>query len=116
MSLAIQIILICFVLFIGWVIIMTIKSGRLSVRYAMVWLGSVFFMLIALIIPNLLLKVANLLGFQVVSNMLFLVGILILLVIVFSLSVIVSGQERKIKMLIQELSILKKKVNKEKKK
>ncbi len=104
-----KILLIVFIFFVGLMVLFAIKSGKLTVKYSLIWFFSVFLMMIALLTPNLLEKLAVFFGFEVVSNMLFLFSILILFSMVFSLSVIVSSQHDKIKMLIQEISMLKKK-------
>ena len=57
--------------------------------------------------PNIMTSIANLLGFEVGSNMIFAGLIAILCFINIVLTVIVSGQNAKIRLLIQEVSILK---------
>ena len=61
--------------------------------------------------PNILVSLANLIGFQTISNMVTGVLFVILLFITISLTVIVSGQKKKITLLVQEISILKNRVN-----
>ena len=52
--------------------------------------------------------VSTFLGIHTPVNMLFLLGFMLLLVVVFSLTVAVSKQEEEIKKLAQELALLKK--------
>ena len=54
---------------------------------------------------------ANLLGFEVGSNMIFAGLIAMLIFINIALTVIVSGQSSKIRLLIQEVSMLKGKID-----
>ncbi len=97
-----------FTLIIIIFIINLIRKNRLNLKYSLVWLFTTTIMLIISLIPNFLEKIAHLLGFELVSNMIFVMGILLLLLVTISLTVIVSGQSDKIRLLIQEVSILKK--------
>ncbi|MDD2518489.1 MAG: DUF2304 domain-containing protein [Bacilli bacterium] len=85
-----------------------IRSENLSVKYSMVWLFSGFLILFFSLFPNSLKVIANQLGFELVSNMIFLIMIGILFLITMSLTIIVTHQKEQIKLLIQELSNLKK--------
>ncbi len=111
-----KLLFIIFILLSALIVILAVKEGKLTVKYSLIWLFSAFFTMLAVIMPNFLQKMADFFGFQVVSNMVFLLGLLILFSMVFSLSVIVSDQHKKVKMLIQELSILKKKIKEKNKK
>lgn len=104
-------------LIIGLIIILilmihSIKKDDISVKYSMVWLICIMLMGVAILIPNLLEKISNFLGFELVSNMIFLICIAILFIISFTFTVIVSRQTKKIRLLIQEVSILKNEVEK----
>jgi len=76
----------------------------------LVWLSSGFITIILIIIPNFLEIISDLLGFKLVSNMVYMIAIIILLMISFCFTVIVSRQTNKIRLLIQELSLLKERV------
>lgn len=104
-------------LIIGLIIILmlmihSVKKDDISVKYSMVWLICIMLMGVAILIPNLLEKICNFLGFELVSNMIFLICIAILFIISFTFTVIVSRQTKKIRLLIQEVSILKSEVEK----
>lgn len=107
MDLGLQIGLICFVFLFLCIIIALIRSNKIIVRYAFVWFFVGFLMLIAAVFPQILVWISKLLGFQSMMNMIFVFGILLLLVVCVSLTVIVSSQSKKIRLLIQELSIEK---------
>lgn len=107
MPLALSIILALTVLIFLFLIYKSIKRKLISVKYSIMWIVAGILMLIAILSPGLLNFLANLIGFKVVSNMIFLVGFLILMFITFSLTVIVSIQKMEITTLVQELGILK---------
>ena len=65
------------------------------------------------IFPSGLVFLANSLGFETMSNLVIGIIIGILLFLTMSLTIITSGQRKKITLLIQEVSMLKEKINKE---
>src|SRR5574344_2267337 len=107
MELGLKLELICFVLVFIASVIALIRSNKIIVRYAFVWFFVGFMMLIAVIFPELLIWLSKILGFQSLMNMIFLFGIILLLFVCISLTVIVSSQSKKIRLLVQELSMLK---------
>lgn len=85
-----------------------LKKDRIPVKYSLIWLFSGLIILFLALIPNLFGLIADLLGFMTMSNMVVGMFIFILLMITISLTVIVSGQKKKMILLIQEVSMLKK--------
>lgn len=90
----------------------TIKKKKLSMKYGMYF--SIIFagMLILIIFPNIIENLALLLGFKEAPNMLFLIAIFILFYIVFAIYTTISKLIEMNKALVQELSMLKKELNK----
>ena len=66
---------------------------------------------ILIIIPGFLSFITRCLGFQTGSNMVISIIIALLIVINIVLTMIVSNQDKKIRLLIQEISILKNKMD-----
>ena len=96
-----------FTLFVIGFILFFIKKGKIKMKYAVLWIMMFSLLLLLLLFPNLLGWITVILGFEVPSNMIFsfLLGILVLINI--SLTGIVSSQDKKIRILIQEISLLK---------
>ena len=94
------------------VVIRILHKGRIPVKYYLLWGLGVLILLFLAIFPNVLIKIANLVGFQTVSNMVIGVLLVILFFITMSLTVIVSAQKRKITLLVQEISLLKSEIKK----
>ena len=94
------------------VVIRIPHKGRIPVKYSLLWGLGVLILLFLAIFPNALIKIANLVGFQTVSNMVIGVLLVILFFITMSLTVIVSAQKRKITLLVQEISLLKSEIKK----
>lgn len=102
--------IICSVIFILLVIgfiFFLIKKDKLSIKYSMVWLILFFILLISVLVPNFMIWLTHLFGFVTPSNMILtiIIGLLILISIV--LTAIVTNQDKKIRLLIQEISLLK---------
>ena len=107
MSLTLKCQIIAFVLIFLIFVIYAIYKQKLRLKYALLWLFSGFIMLVATIVPNLVETISKCLGFEIASNMVFLIGFIMLLLVAFTLTCVISGQSKKIKLLIQEVSILK---------
>lgn len=93
-------------------ILYSVKKDRLTMKYATLWLIASFIVFVMVLFPSLL-KLLNLVfKFEVISNMIFFGGFILLTFIIFSLTIIVSTQSRKIRILTQEVSILKNEIKK----
>lgn len=102
-------------IFIILIILNILKKGRINIKYAILWLLAFSGLLIVLLIPNLLNTVTDFFGFSLSSNMILVFFIAILVLINISLTIIISGQTEKIRLLIQEVSLLKEEVENVKK-
>ena len=102
MSLNLKLVSVLFILLIVIIMIYALRKKRVSIKYAIVW-----FMASLILLPETLGWLTKLLGFEMGVNMIFagLIGLLIFINIV--LTVIVSGQSERIRLLIQEVSLLK---------
>lgn len=89
-----------------------LRNGRIPIKYSLLWyLSSVVIFLVA-VFPVVIETISKFLGFATLSNLVIGVLIVILLFLTMSLTIITSGQKKKITLLIQEVSALKQKVNK----
>ena len=107
---------ILFLLSLLFVITMFVKRNKISIKYSLIWYVICIFLILLTIFPNFLGFVTNLLKIKVASNMIFALMLVGLFVINISLTIIVSEQKEQIRNIIQELSLLKKKVNEKDKK
>lgn len=109
-SLIITVIIFAFIL--GLSVLYLLLKNRIPVKYALVWLFSTIVIIIIALIPNLMEKLAKLLGFELLSNMVLCLFIAILMFLTLILTVMMAGQKKKTTLLIQELSLLKAEVKK----
>lgn len=114
MSTVLQLEIILLSISLLFIIIFIVRSGNISIRYSMVWIFSGILFLFFSLFPDLMLSLAKFLGFEVLSNMIFLIVFSILFLICISLTIIVTHIKEQNKLLIQEISILKLKVNNKK--
>ena len=92
-------------------ILHTIRKKMLLLKYSLLWLAASLFMVICLIFPRILNLICTFLGIELVSNLVFLIGFFILLVLTFALTIIVSEQKKKIVLLVEEVAIIKKELS-----
>ena len=88
-----------------------LKKGRIPEKYSLLWYGFSLLILLVGFFPNLFNFISKKLGFIAMSNLIigFIVGLLMLLTM--ALTIMIAGQKKKTTLLIQEISILKEKVN-----
>lgn len=105
-----KVIAIIFLLLILFFITIFVKKSKISVRYSLIWYFICIILIALTLFPELLGNVTNLLKIRVASNMIFALMLVGLFVINISLTIIVSEQKEQIRNLIQELSIVKKRI------
>lgn len=113
MSTSLKIFAILFITLIIITIFYLLRKDKISIKYSIVWFIPSFILLIFTIIPGLLVWTSKIMGFQTASNMVFALLICLLVIIIISLTVIVSKQKEQIRRLIQEISIIKEKIDNE---
>lgn len=108
MSLRLQIIVGVIIIIAIFMIANMVLKKKLDLRYALIWLLAGVVVLILDIFPSLLNWGAKLLGIGLPVNMLFFLGFIFSLVIIFSLTLSLSKLSHKVKCLTQELALLEK--------
>ena len=102
-----------FIFLVIFLILYNIKKGKITIKYSVIWLLLFGLLFIFLIIPGFLEFITKLLGFSLSSNMIFSLLIGTLIIINIFLTIIVSSLTDKIRVLTQEVSLLKSKRNKD---
>ena len=98
-------------IFLIVIVTIILKRGRIPMKFALVWYVPSFAIVLLALFPSLFEFVAGILGFQTISNLVAGFLFVVLFLIIIALTVIIAGQTTKINLLIQEVSMLKKKVN-----
>lgn len=110
MNIVLKISLLLLLVFQLFLIIRTVKKKRLTMKYASFWILLIILMTIVVIFPEIVFKISKLAGFEEPSNMVFLLGFFFLFYVSFIITTSISIQNEKIKLLIQEISMLKESV------
>ncbi|HIT57422.1 MAG TPA: DUF2304 domain-containing protein [Candidatus Galloscillospira stercoripullorum] len=87
------------------VVFVTVNRRKLQMRHSLIWLIISFGMIILAIFPQLAEWCADLVGIQTPSNLIYLLGIIALLILTFSLTVNLSRQSDRTRRIIQMVSI-----------
>jgi len=105
----IAVISIVFILYIGFLI----SRKRLLLKYSLLWLILSVALFLSAVFPAPVYALAQFLGFEVAANFIFVIAIFFLLAISLSLSIIASKQAERSKTLMQELALLRHKVERD---
>ena len=92
------------------IILYFLKQKALNLKYTLLWILAGVVMGILVIVPELLVSIIHIFGIQSNMNGLFIFAIGFVIMILLSPTSIASRQNRKIRTLTQEMSILDKKV------
>lgn len=95
-------------------VIKVINKGTMSLEYALTWLGIGIVIFILALFPNLADAISEKLGFAYTSNFLLFMAVMFCLLQLITMTTYISKQDLQIKKLIQEVSILKQQIEKEK--
>lgn len=112
MSITLRIALIIITLIYLSLIIISVKKRKMQSSMSIFWIITSILLIIAIAIPNLIESISTLLGFEKASNMIFCLTIFIAFYLIFSLTMLIAKQSSRNTSLIQEISILKTRVEK----
>lgn len=104
-TLQIEMIIAAIILFI--IIVVELAKNTLSIKNSIAWFLLPIAFIIVAVFPDSLQSFANWLGFETLSNFIFVVIIALLILICFFLTISNSKQQEQITKLTQEISILK---------
>ncbi len=110
MQTPLKIALVIIVLMYIFFILKAVKRKNMRISYLILWMIIGIILIIFLLIPNLVENIASLLGFEVPLNMIFSAAIFVILYFLFDVMILVSKEHNKNTILIQEVSMLKRRV------
>lgn len=88
-----------------------LKKGRIPEKYSLIWYAFSLIILLLGIFPSVFVFISSKLGFQVMSNLIICIFIGILILFNMLLCIMIAGQKKKATLLIQEVSMLKKRMD-----
>ena len=89
------------------IVIYSVNRKKICIQYSLVWIVSSLAMLIVAVFPEIVFFLCKVLDIETPTNLLYLAGILVLFLISFSQTVIISKQNERIKLLTQAVSLEK---------
>ena len=111
MSFRLQIVIIVATVIALLYLIRQIFRKKLDIKYGIIWLGMSIIIMLFAVWPNLLGKLSDLMGIASPVNMLFFVGLILLIMAIYVLSRSVGMLMDKVRRMSQEIAILNKKLN-----
>lgn len=87
------------------VVIYAVNRRALQLKYSLLWMAIALALVVTACFPGTVVALTAWAGIEIPSNLIFLLAIVGLLGLCFSLSIIVSRQEAKLKRIIQLLSL-----------
>lgn len=113
MSIKLQVIVAVLIVLALLVMVNLVRKKRLDLKYALGWFVVSGVILIFDIFPQLLEWVTRLMGIGLAVNMLFFLGFVFSLLLIFGLTMSVSRLSDKVKKLSQEMALLEEKLSRE---
>ena len=86
-------------------ILRLIKKNKLELKYALSWLFLELGILIITLIPNLLNVISKVLGIYNEINMLFFLGFVFIILVIFSLTMSLSRNSERVRKMAQEIAL-----------
>lgn len=114
MSGQLRIILIILILLTFALFISQVKQKKLKLQYTLTWLALLFILLLVTVFPGILNTLTHLMGIQLPINLIFFLGFVLTLVIIYRLTIAVSKQSEEIKDLTQKVALMEKELNERK--
>ena len=111
MTLQAQILIVGLLLIVLAIIVNMIRRRRLELRYVLIWMGCDFALIILASFPSLMEILADILGIKSPMNMIFFLGFLFSLIIIFSLTVTISHFTAMVRKMAQEIALLSDRLN-----
>ena len=96
------------------IILRDVRKGKISIRYSLIWLLMAIIILLVGIFPSFMELVAESFGFTTISNLVIGIILSLLMLITLVLTHIVTKQKNQIRVLTQEVALIKEKTKNKK--
>lgn len=111
MTLQLRIILFILVILALILFFHRIKNQKLALQYSLSWLGLLVILLIVVLFPDLLYHFSNAVGIELPINMIFFLGFIFTLLIIYNLTAAISKMSNEIKDLTQKIALMEKELH-----
>lgn len=93
------------------IILKLVAKNKLPIKYSLFWIASSLVVFLVGLVPSFIGRFTSMIGFETSASLITGIIVGLLLLITLLLTLIISEQKKKIILLIQEVSILKEKIN-----
>ena len=111
MTLRLQIIIAVMIVAATIALVNLIRKGKIELRYALPWLFMAVVLFIMDVLPGIPEYLADAMGIALPVNMLFFLGFVFTMCILFMQSVSLSKNQKRVKQLAQEIALLKERMD-----
>ena len=105
MTVRIRVIIVVLLVIAMCMIVNLIKRKKLELKYALIWMLLIIGLAIIVLIPGLLEQLAILLGIYSVINLVFFVGFIFSILIIFSLTMSLSRNSERVRKIAQKVAL-----------
>ncbi len=105
MSVRLQVCLLVFLFVIMFVLISELRKKSIDIRYSLSWLLLDIVLIIFVIFPNSLAYISQLIGIATPVNMLFVLGFILAMLVIYTLTVAVSKLSDNVRQLSQKIAL-----------
>lgn len=111
MSISLKIVLFLIVATYIILLLNSVKKNKMKIGYLIIWITIGAALTISLLLPNFVENISKLIGFEMPINMIFSIAIFVIIYLIYGVISLISEVESKNVMLIQEVSLLKKRID-----
>lgn len=108
MSLPLMIALIVFAAILIISVSVLVAKGKIPIKYSLLWYAFAVLILLVGIIPDVFGALGRLIGFNVMSDLVIGVILVVLIFLNIALTVMIASQRRRVNLVSQEVALLKK--------
>ena len=110
MNIGLRIFLAIAIIFFLVIIINLLRKQKLNLQYSLIWLFSVFALLLLITFPEIVYWISRIVGIETPVNVVYVIEAMFVLLILLSITIIISDLNEKNRKTIQALAILEKRV------
>ena len=110
MNITLRIFLAIAIIFFLVIIINLLRKQKLNLQYSLIWLFSVFALLLLITFPEIVYWISRIVGIETPVNVVYVIEAMFVLLILLSITIIISDLNEKNRKTIQALAILEKRV------
>lgn len=116
MSLPLMIALIVFSVVLIVVVSILVARGKIPIKYSLLWYAFATLVLLVGLIPDFFGMIGQLVGFNIMSDLVIAIILVVLIFLNIALTVMIASQRRRINIVSQEVALLKKEIEDAKRK